>query len=200
MPFELIIARYGLAAVGLGAAIEGETAVVAGGVLAHQQLVSVPGVLIAAALGSFVADQCFFSIGRHFRDRSFVQRLLAKPAAARAISLLERYPDRFILAIRFLYGIRTLSPIAVGTSDIARARFMVLNALAAIFWAALFTAIGYQLGSGMKLFFRPVHAPAHVLVGLLAATLLALLVFRMVCRRLHHRTGFGSTDPQQVAT
>jgi membrane protein DedA with SNARE-associated domain len=187
MPFELIIARYGLAAVCIGAGVEGETAVMAGGVLAHQQLVSLPSVATAAAIGSFVADQCFFSVGRHFRDRAWVQNRLGKPAARRAVALLERYPDRFILAIRFLYGIRTLSPIAVGTSDIARARFMSLNAVAAVFWAILFTTIGYELGDGLKALFRHVHPFMHVLTGAFVVVVGALLLVRLVCRRYHHR-------------
>lgn len=198
MAIELIIARYGLAAVCLGAGIEGETAVLAGGVLAHQHLVSLPAVAIAAAVGSFSADQCFFSIGRHYRDRPYVQKMLAKPAAHRAISLLERFPDRFILAIRFLYGIRTLSPIAVGTSDIPRARFMSLNAVAAIFWALLFTTLGYELGDGLKAVFRHVHPYVHVLLGAIVVLLVGFFALRLVCRRLHHRAAPQASWPAQI--
>lgn len=192
MPIDLIIARYGLAAVCLGAGIEGETAVMAGGVLAHQDLVSLPGAALAAAVGSFVADQAFFSIGRRFRDRTYVRNVLAKPAAERAITLLERHPDRFILAIRFLYGIRTLSPIAVGTSGVSRTRFMALNAVAAIVWAVLFTAIGFELGGGLKSLLRRAHSFAPALIGLIVVVGGALVVVRLICRRLHHRA--GATD------
>ena len=68
MSIELLITRYGLAAVFLGAGIEGETMVVTGGLLAHGGLMPVTGVAIAAAAGSFVADQLFFAAGRRFRD------------------------------------------------------------------------------------------------------------------------------------
>jgi len=188
MTFELMIARYGLIGVCLGAGIEGETAVMAGGVLAHQHLATLPSVTIAAAVGSFIADQCFFSAGRHFRDRKYVQKVLDKPAAHHAISLLERYPNGFILAIRFLYGIRTLSPIAVGASEIGRTRFMVLNGVAAIFWAILFAAIGYELGDGLKSLFRHIHPVGDVLLGALGVAAITFLAFRIWCRRFHHRT------------
>ncbi|MDP9056639.1 MAG: DedA family protein [Pseudomonadota bacterium] len=194
MSFELIIARYGLIAVCLGAGIEGETAVMAGGVLAHQHLVTLPSVTIAAAAGSFVADQGFFSAGRHFRDRPYVQKILDKPAAHRAISLLERYPNGFILAIRFLYGIRTLSPIAVGASEIARTRFMVLNGIAAVFWAILFTAIGYELGDGLKSVWRHINPVGTVLLGAFIVAAVAFLAFRMSCRHFHHRTALRWLD------
>lgn len=164
MPFELIIARYGLAAVAFGAGFEGETAVMAGGVLARQGLLSLAGVASAAGVGSFLADQGFFLVGRHFRDRPYVSRLLAKPAAHRAIALLERYPNRFILAIRFLYGIRTLSPVAVGASDVSRYRFLALNALAASVWAVLFSTIGYKIGDELHTAFNRIHPYTHVLL------------------------------------
>jgi hypothetical protein len=52
LAFEWIIARYGLAAVCPTAGIEGETSVLAGGVLKHQHLISLPAVAIVAAVGS----------------------------------------------------------------------------------------------------------------------------------------------------
>ena len=51
MAIEALIARYGLAAIFLGAGIEGETSVVAGGVLAHRHLLPLWGVWLAAASG-----------------------------------------------------------------------------------------------------------------------------------------------------
>lgn len=189
MSIELIIARYGLVAVAFGAGLEGETAVMAGGVLAHQGLLNLPGVAVAAIIGSFLADQCFFLFGRHFRDRPFVQRLLNKPAAHRAISLLERYPNRFILAIRFLYGLRTLSPISVGASRISRTRFMVLNATAACVWGLLFSGIGFVVGDGLAQMFRRVHPYTHVLIWAFVVVLAGLLVIRFLCGMLHRRAG-----------
>jgi membrane protein DedA with SNARE-associated domain len=185
--FELIIARYGLAAVAFGAGFEGETAVMAGGVLARQGLLPLAGVACAAGIGSFLADQGFFLIGRHFRDRAYVRRALAKPTAHRAIALLERHPNGFILAIRFLYGIRTLSPIAVGASDISRFRFMALNALAAAVWAVLFSTIGYKIGDELHGLFNKIHPYTHVLLIAVAIIFSLLIVLRLICRHLHLR-------------
>lgn len=58
----------------LGAGIEGETMVVTGGVLSHDGLLPVAGVAVAAAAGSFVADQAFVAIGRRFRGHPRVRR------------------------------------------------------------------------------------------------------------------------------
>ena len=146
---EAIVARWGVAAVFAGAMLEGETAVIAGGLIAHQGFVAWPVAFAAAALGSFVSDQFFFAAGRRYRDRPLVQRWTRKRAFAKALQLLERYPTGFIFAFRFLYGLRTVSPVAIGTSQVPTATFVPLNAAAAILWAALFTALGYWFGEAV---------------------------------------------------
>lgn len=149
MSVEAIIARWGAAAIFAGVMIEGETAVIAGGLLAHQGLIAWPMAFAAAAIGSFLADQFFFAAGRRYRDRPMVRRWMQKRAFAKALSLLERYPVGFIFAFRFLYGFRTVSPVAIGTSRVPTATFVIINALAAMLWAAVFTALGYWFGEAV---------------------------------------------------
>ena len=50
---ETIIARYGLFAVFAGAALEGETAALIGGLLAHESLLPPAGVAAAATAGFY---------------------------------------------------------------------------------------------------------------------------------------------------
>ncbi|WP_277971256.1 DedA family protein [Sphingomonas echinoides] len=150
MTIETIIAKYGLFALFAGAGIEGETVVVAGGLLAHKGLFSLPGAMAAAAAGSFVADQIFFSLGRYFRDKPWVRRARAKPIFARALGLLERYPIGFIFAFRFIYGFRTISPIAIGTTKVSTKLFVMINLVAAIVWGIVFTGIGYLFGHSFE--------------------------------------------------
>lgn len=146
MSLEAIIAEYGLAALFLGAGVEGETVVLAGGLLAHRGLVSLPGAMAATAAGSFVADQLFFTARRHFRDHGWVRRMHQRPIFARALGWLERYPIGFIFAFRFIYGFRMISPVAIGTSKVSTRLFVILNALAALVWGTVFTTIGDGFG------------------------------------------------------
>jgi len=146
MSIESLITEYGLAAIFLGAGFEGETSVVTGGLLAHEAMLPLVGTGIAAATGSFAADQLFFFIGRRYRDTDRIRRMTAKPAFAKALGTLDRHPTAFILGFRFLYGLRTISPIAIGTSHVPTRTFVLLNAISAIVWAALFTGIGYLFG------------------------------------------------------
>jgi membrane protein DedA with SNARE-associated domain len=150
MTIETIIAKYGLAALFIGAGLEGETVVVAGGLLSHKGLLPLPGAMAAAAAGSFVADQIFFSAGRYFRGKAWVKRQQQRPIFARALGLLERYPIGFIFAFRFIYGFRTISPIAIGTTRVETKLFLLINAIAAVVWGIVFTGIGYLFGHSFE--------------------------------------------------
>ena len=114
MTLEGLVQHYGLLALLIGAGLEGEAVVVAGGLLAHQGLFPLPGAMAAAACGSFAADQGWFAAGRRLRDRPWVQRVRARPAFARALALLERYPRGFIFAFRFIYGFGRSAPLRSG--------------------------------------------------------------------------------------
>lgn len=180
MTIEAIVARWGVAAVFAGAMLEGETAVIAGGLIAHQGFISWPLAFGAAALGSFLADQFFFAAGRRYRDRPLVKRWAQKSAFAKALQLLERYPVGFIFAFRFLYGFRTVSPIAIGTSQVPTARFVPVNAAAAIVWAAIFTGLGYWFGEAVTEMAGRLRPSRHTLLLGVAALCGGFAMFQIV--------------------
>jgi membrane protein DedA with SNARE-associated domain len=185
MTVQTLVARYGLAAVFIGAGVEGETLVITGGVLAAKQMLPLWAAMLSAAGGSFAADQLFFLGGRHYRDRRWVARIIDRPAFARALHWLERHPTGFILAFRFLYGLRTVSPIAVGTSHVGARTFMLLNALAAAIWAALFTGLGYAFSNQIATIVTRYIAPEHLPFAI-GALVLALLAIAQGIRWLRH--------------
>ena len=187
MAIQALIIRFGLPAIFVGAGLEGETAVIAGGILAHQHLLWLPGVAIAAAAGSFVADQSFFLFGRHFRDNRRVQRILEKPVAHKALDRLERHPIAFILGFRFLYGLRTVSPIAVGTSDVRQSRFLLLNGVAATLWALLFTGVGYGLGGPLTAYFHHPRSVEPKIIALLLVAGVSAFAARTVWKLCHRQ-------------
>lgn len=180
MTIEAIVARWGVAAVFAGAMLEGETAVIAGGLIAHQGLIAWPLAFGAAAIGSFLADQFFFAAGRRYRDRPLVQRWTQKRAFAKALQLLERYPVGFIFAFRFLYGFRTVSPVAIGTSQVPLATFVPLNAAAAVVWAALFTALGYWFGEAVTEVAGRLQPSRHTLLVGIAVLSGGFAIFQFV--------------------
>lgn len=172
MTLELLIAKYGLLAVFLGAGLEGETMAILGGVFAHRHFMSYGEAALAAAAGSFTADQLFFFTGRHAKRWSRLQKIVESPAFQRANQLLERHPAGFIFAFRFIYGLRTISPVAIGMSRVPATTFMAVNALAAAIWGTLFVTIGYLFGQGIEQIFGRLPLHHHLLIAIAAAGLL----------------------------
>ena len=150
--FEHLIRAYGALAIFLGAALEGEAAVTTGGYLAHRHLVDPFLAAAAAFAGSFMADQIVFHFARYHREHRWIANARGRPAFARAIEFIERRPVVFCFAFRFIYGMRTAGPIAIGISRVPVRQFVILNAMSAAIWASIFTYIGYRLGNAFELF------------------------------------------------
>ncbi|MFC4254508.1 DedA family protein [Altererythrobacter xixiisoli] len=188
MTVEALLAQFGLPAIFLGAAAEGETAVILGGVIVHRGLAGFIPAVAMAALGSFLADQLFFFLGRRFRDHPRIQALRRRPAFDRAARLFARYPTGFVFLFRFLYGLRTVSPLAIGTLDFPPARFLLLNALAALLWASVFITLGYVFGQSVEALFGRIRPFEHVLLAVVALSVVGALLFHLI-RRRRHRAG-----------
>ena len=147
---ESLILRYGVVAILLGSGVEGEPFAIAGGVLAHRRWMPVGTALLAAIGGSWLIDQFWFHLSRHFRQSRMVVSITRRPAFERALDLIDRRPVWFILLFRFAYGLRAIAPVAIGASRVSASLFIPLNIVAAIVWGTLFTGAGYLAGPGFE--------------------------------------------------
>jgi membrane protein DedA with SNARE-associated domain len=159
---------------------EGETFVLLAGFAAAQGLLSAPLLLIAAALGSFAGDQCYFWIGRHFGLRLIARRPEWRARVDRALEWLTRYDAAFILSFRFIYGVRNFSSFALGISGIIWQRFLLLNFAAAWVWASVFIGVGYVCGHALE---RMLGQIAHRF----SIVLLAVFVIALAGGHLVHK-------------
>lgn len=173
---ETLISQYGVVAILVGAGIEGETVAFLGGVFAHRHLMPYWQVAVAAAIGSFIADQIFFLIGRAAGQLESVQRVSRKPAAARVRRLLEKHPTGFILAFRFIYGMRTISPVVIGISRVPALTFIGLNAVAAVTWGIVVTGVGYLFGGAVEALIGRLELHQHLIVGVVAAGVIVVML------------------------
>lgn len=166
MSLEALISQYGPAAVFAGAGLEGEAAAFLSGVLAHRHLMAYWQVALAAGLGSFTADQVLFFAGRYAGRLAIVKRFMRGKAASRVTGLLEAHPTGFILAFRFIYGMRTVSPVAIGLSSVPAGRFVFLNFISAIVWGIVITAVGYLFGNAVEALFGRLRLHLHLFIAL----------------------------------
>jgi len=170
------LVQYGLIVVYLGVIIEGESVVIAAGFLAHQGVMNPYYVFLAAFAGSLTGDQILFFVGRHFAGSRFAQRQTARPLFAKILAQIHRNRILFILGFRFVYGIRVISPIAIGIARVDPLLYAVLNATSAFIWAAIMTTIGYLFGQTLERFSGELHHEHKLIVaGLLLVGVLAVI-------------------------
>mgnify|MGYP002652149595 CR=1 FL=1 len=99
---------------------------------------------------------------------------------------MERRPTAFIFIFRFLYGLRTISPIAIGTTAVPHWRYTTINAVSAALWGVIFTGIGYLFGDAFERFVGKLKHDARLwwIVGALVVGGAAIgLVHRLRSRR-----------------
>ncbi|MNF64173.1 Inner membrane protein YohD [compost metagenome] len=65
----------------------------------------------------------------------------------RALAHIRRHPDIWVLSFRFVYGLRTVMPVAIGLSGYPPRRYLLLNGIGAAIWAAALGAAAYHFGA-----------------------------------------------------
>ena len=143
---EPFIATYGYWAVFLGSLVEGESVILTAGVLSSQGYLSLPKIILISFVGTLVADQSLFFVGHYWGNPLLSRFPKIQPAAEKAFSLLHKHKTTFILTFRFIYSIRTISPIIIGAAGISFKRFAILNMIAAAIWSVLSCGAGYLFG------------------------------------------------------
>jgi membrane protein DedA with SNARE-associated domain len=195
---ETLIHQYGYVALTAGTFLEGEMVVVAAGFAAHREYLRLPLVWLFAFLGSFAGDQFYFLLGR-YKGRAILRRVHRwQPRLDRVHRYLERHQVWLLLSFRFVYGLRTVVPFAVGTSRVPALRFVVLNAVGGAVWALVVAAAGFYFGAALEALFGEIrHREGQILVAILALGFLSLAA-RALWRRW--RAAKPGTPSDQVET
>jgi membrane protein DedA with SNARE-associated domain len=187
---EEFLRQYGPVGIFLGAGFEGQTALIVGGILARQHILQLWIVLACATAGSGIVDHLLFVAGRRFRTHRWVMRATQQVAFARALTFIEKYPISYILAFRFIFGLRVASPIAIGVSQVPTWRFTLLNIAGAVIWASAFTMAGFIFGEAVhNLLGKGHHAGQWTLIaaGGVVAVVAMVWAVRYLLRRRRAR-------------
>jgi len=183
MQLESFLETYGYWALVVGTFFEGETILVIGGFAAHRGYLSLPLVILAAFAGTLAGDQFYFFIGRK-KGRAFLdKRPLWKPNIEKVQTLLERHQVLLILGFRFLYGLRTVTPFAIGMSRVRTGRYILLNGIGGIAWAAVFGTGGYLFGTVLEVLLKNVRR--YELMTFICISLVGAVVWGVHLYRKH---------------
>jgi membrane protein DedA with SNARE-associated domain len=178
MNLESLITAYGYPALLVGVSLEGETIVIIAGFLAHQGYLRLPMVTLIAFVGAFAADQFFFQVGRRKGVSFLAKRPKWDPRIDRVRRFLVGYQVIAILGYRFMYGLRTITPIVIGASGFDTRRFMLLNLCSTALWAAAVSTGGYFFGQMVEVVLKDVRRYELAAIIVIAAVACAVWLFR----------------------
>jgi len=186
------IEAYGYFGVLIGTFLEGDIALILGGLCARCTDLKLYGVILAAFTGAIIGDQVFYNLGRHQGLQVLNRFPRLKVRAERVFHHMRRHGSIIAFAFRFFYGFRILTPLLIGASGVGRGRFTLLNCLGALAWATLLGCLGYGMGEAIVVIVENVKEDLHywlpvILGGLLVLVGIIRLIVWLVRRRRAQR-------------
>lgn len=129
---------YGYVALFLYSLGGGFVGLVAAGALSALGYMQIFVAVVVALIANIVGSQALFFLGRFNKKEAMA--FLRKHRRKLALShlLLRKHGSRIIILQKFIYGLKTLVPIAVGLTHFSARRFLVFNTIGAILWAIVF--------------------------------------------------------------
>lgn len=198
MSLQDLLSTYGPLAIFVVTFFEGETILILAGFAAQQGYMRIDVAIVVAFIGSLAGDQLYFYLGRRYGQTLFDRRPGLRALADRALRLLVRYQNLFILSFRFLYGVRMVSSFAIGMAGVTFKRFTLLNAIAAAIWALSYGLGGYFFGRTLDAFVGRMAALEHYVLAGFALLFLVIWIWRVMRHRRLRRNGAGAlAEPSQ---
>ncbi|MFR0689282.1 DedA family protein [Enterobacterales bacterium AE_CKDN230030158-1A_HGKHYDSX7] len=141
---------FGYFALFLGTFFEGETILVLAGFLAFRGYMQLEYVIAVAFFGSYAGDQLWYFLGRRHGRKLLARKPRWQKMGDKALEHVRKHPDLWVLSFRFVYGLRTVMPVAIGLSGYPPARYLLLNGIGAIVWATVLGSAAFYFGSVLE--------------------------------------------------
>ena len=153
----------------VAAAVEGEVVYSSAVVMVFLGRLNPLGVWVSGSLGGWAGDQFFFYAARGPLS-NWLNRFARIARRRRAIQeRMRRHATKFILAVRFLPGLRSAIPLACAYAGISPLQFSGLSLISAVAWASAIMFVIRSLGPtslsalGIKAWWAPL-VPAAIVI------------------------------------
>lgn len=185
MHLQDLLIRYGLLAVAIGAAFEGDFSLIVAGVVAHLGIFGFPYAVAAGTIGSLVGDSLWYGFGR-LRGPRFREGKLYRRVGPTIERLAARWGPWELLAARFVYGTKAASMLFWGLHGLRLDRFLLIDTIGCLLGAVVFTGLGYLVsGSATVLLGKVQRVELWMLGVLLVAGAIVFIIHRTARHELH---------------
>lgn len=155
----------------------GMIALLAASVLAGVGKLDLSLCIIIAALANFLGDELLFYLAKFNKNAVLPYFKKHRRKLALAQILFKSYGGKIILAKKFIYGLKTLIPLAIGLSKYNAKKFLFLNAICAIIWAVSLGLLGFFAGDFIQQISEKYGQNTSFLIIFLVAILFALWLY-----------------------
>lgn len=184
--FRHFVVDYGYLAVFLGIFLEdfglptpGETMLIAGAILASHGSLNIAWLLPIAWVAAVCGDSVGYAIGAIGGNKlltRYGERIgITEERLQRVEAFFARYGDIVVVFARFFVILRQLNGIVAGTLEMPWPRFFVYNAIGAALWVGFWGGATYWLGRRFFEYLRSLGWGGHVVLGLVAVGVVAVL-------------------------
>jgi len=133
-----------------GALLEGEMVLILAGAAAYHGHMNLQMVMLISFLGAVFHDHMLFFVGRKYGNKILNRQSKWKDRISRVVNLIHKYDRYFIMSFRFIYGIRTITPIVIGASPISLKKYFSLVVFSAAAWSIIVSYIGYTFALALE--------------------------------------------------
>jgi membrane protein DedA with SNARE-associated domain len=193
MGLEHLVMRYGLAAVLVGSAIEGDFTLILAGVAAHLGYFPFPLAVAAGALGSFAGDLAWYTLGR-LRGPRFREGREYRRVGHRIEALAKRLGPAQLLAARFVYGTKAASMVFWGLHGLPLRRFVLVDGIGTVLGSVVFMGLGYLVSGSATLLLGKVRRVQLWLLGALLVGVLLVVIIHWTAKKELHIDDAGAGD------
>ena len=163
------LATYGYAVVFLYSLGGGFLALLGAGVLSFMGKMDITLSITIAFIANFIGDGLLFYMARYHKREMMEYLSKHKRKLAFSHLLLKRRGSWIIVIKKFIYGLKTLVPLAIGLSKYSFLKFSLYNAIGAFIWAMVVGGLSYLFGGalieGYKMVSdKPYIAPVMILI------------------------------------
>ena len=116
------------------------------GVLSFAGELNIYTTIVVALSANFIGDQFLFMIAKN--NKEYAKKLMKNHQRKIAYSqlLMRKYGPAVILLQKYIYGVKTLVPLAMGLTKYDVKKFAVYNFIGAVIWAVVIGTLAYILG------------------------------------------------------
>jgi len=152
------LSTYGYIALFLYSLGGGFFGLVAAGALSYLGKMDITISIAVVALSNFFGDMLLFYMARY--NKKMIQPYMKNHRRKFALSnlLVKKYGDFVIFIQKFIYGVKTLVPIAMGLSKYSFIKFGLLNLPASIIFSLFFGLLSYKGGEQIVSIFEVIKS------------------------------------------